>query len=138
MLVTTTPSLPRPRRDSGTGRRPFGRWPDLIPRTGCIRPAYSSPVRVMRSGQRPNGLLPVPLSRLGRGNEGVVVTSIHDARVSCDVRGSQEHTAALVGADRLEMTEGVAHEVDRRALERQCFGAVIREDPVSYTHLRAH
>ena len=71
---------------------------------------------MMRSGQCPNGLLPVPLSRLGRGNEGVVVTNIHDARVSCDVRGSQEQMAALVGADRLEMTEGVAHEVDRRAL----------------------
>ena len=42
--------------------------------------------------------------------------------------------AALVGADRLEMTEGVAHEVNRRAPER--IDCLLEENVLA--HLMGH
>ena len=75
-----------------------------------------------------NELFPVPLARLCRSNKCVFVVGIYDARVLSDIRFFQKHLAAFVDGDCLEMTESVAHEIDRGAFHRQCLCAFVGED----------
>ena len=68
------------------------------------------------SGQRADLRLALPLPRLGRGDEGLDVRRLDHAGVLLDPGGGQQRLAAAVGGDRLEVAEGVADEVQRRAL----------------------
>jgi hypothetical protein len=68
------------------------------------------------------------LAGLCRSNKSVFVVGIHDARVLSDIRGSQKRLAALVNGDCLEMTEGIAHEIDGDAFSCQYFCACVGED----------
>src|ERR1035437_4049253 len=77
--------------------------------------------------QRSNELFPVPLACLCRGNEGVFVVGIHDARVSSDIRSSQKLLAAFVGSNGLEMSESIPHKIDRGAFHRQGLCACVGE-----------
>ena len=79
-------------------------------------------------GQGPNALFPRPLARLGHGNEGVLVVTIDDARVSLNIGFFQKCLAALVDGNGLEMSEGIAHEIDRCAFLGQRFCACIGKD----------
>ena len=65
---------------------------------------------------------------LCRGDESDSVVGIHNPCISSNVRRFQELFAALVEGDRFEMTVGVAHEIDGRALCRQCLRTFLGED----------
>ena len=62
-----------------------------------------------------NRLFPLPLPGLGRSNKHVFVVGTHDARILPDIRLFQKRLATLVHGDGLEMTEGIANEIDRGA-----------------------
>ena len=70
----------------------------------------------------------MPLARLCRRNKCVFVVGIHDAGVLSDIRTFQKRPAAFVDGDCLEMTERIAHEIDRGAFPRQRFCAFVGED----------
>ena len=66
-----------------------------------------------------NRLFALPLARLCRSDKGVFVVGIHDARVLSYMRSFQQRLAALIDGDCFEMTESIAHEIDRCAFHRQ-------------------
>ena len=68
------------------------------------------------------------MAGLCRGNKCVFVVGIHDARVLSDIRRFQKRLTAFVDGDGLEMTEGIAHEIDRGAFLRQRLCAFVGED----------
>src|SRR5659263_5346 len=88
-------------------------------------------LQALRNGrlrQGSNGLFPVPLARLRRSDKCVCVVGIHDACVLSDIRCFQKRPAAFVDGDCLEMTESIAHEIDRGAFHRQRLCAFVGED----------
>src|SRR5664280_1088222 len=55
---------------------------------------------------------PIPLTCLGCGNEAIQGIDGNDTAVLFDSRCFQQGFAAFVNADRFQMTEGVANEID--------------------------
>src|ERR1019366_5143353 len=75
-----------------------------------------------------NRLFPIPLAGLCRSNEYGLVIGIDNACVFSDVGLFQQGLGTIVGGDRFEMTESVAHELDRGGFDHQRFGAFVGED----------
>ena len=134
------------RRWSGPGRRRSPRRqrveqrrnaaPEMRPQRAALRRCVFSlptsilsrprcPCERLSQGERPAQArvahlrLPAPLPRLGGGDEGAAVVGADHAAVRRHAGLLQQQLAAVVDGDRLEVAEGIAHEVDRRAFLRQ-------------------
>src|ERR1019366_7485288 len=83
---------------------------------------WAEPPRLPRPSVMPmfERTFPGPIDVSFCGNKCVFVVGIHDARVLSDIRYFQKRLAAFVDGDCLEMTESIAHKIDRSAFHRQC------------------
>ena len=78
--------------------------------------------------QGSKSFLSIPLASLCSGNECALVLSIDHARVSSDIGPFQQSLSPTVGGDRFQVSEGIAHEIDRGGFYHQRGGSFFGED----------
>src|SRR5580704_19719201 len=83
---------------------------------------------MMPSGERPDGRLAVPGSRTGPRQKSLRVANVDDGGVRGDACRLEQGSTPRVDADRLQVTERVADELDGRRVSRERLCPPLRED----------